>query len=265
MSSRRLRVQSPDDVPRALERTFSAAIVTTKSRGTDSAARLIQEKLLCPDVGIAITIQNGINNGKTLARHVGPDRVVTGITSRGARLIQPGHVFDAGGDHTILCPLVDSFRNNRTLECVSRALQLFGPTCIVTDRTTFDRDVYTKLCVNAVINPLTAILGEPNICIVRHWERLEPMIRGVVSETREMAFRSAGVELPSVDELNSRIRQVAERTGENRSSMLCDIERGAPETEADYINGFVAEEMRRLGSIAPLNESLRNIVKGLVK
>jgi 2-dehydropantoate 2-reductase len=48
---------------------------------------------------------------------------------------------------------------------------------------------------------------------------------------------------------------VARRTAINRSSMLQDVERGAP-TEIEALNGAVVREAERLGVAVPVNRHL---------
>jgi ketopantoate reductase len=55
---------------------------------------------------------------------------------------------------------------------------------------------------------------------------------------------------------------VAARTGENRSSMLQDVERGAP-TEIDALCGAVVVTGRKLCVATPVNESLWQRVRAL--
>jgi 2-dehydropantoate 2-reductase len=71
-----------------------------------------------------------------------------------------------------------------------------------------------------------------------------------------------GIELP-FREVADQVKQVAERTAANRSSMLQDLLRGAP-TECDAINGSVVREGRKLGVPTPVNEILWHLVRAAV-
>ena len=59
------------------------------------------------------------------------------------------------------------------------------------------------------------------------------------------------------------MREVAQKTAVNRSSMFQDILRGAP-SEIEAINGAVVREGERLDVPTPVNESLWRLVKALV-
>ena len=56
--------------------------------------------------------------------------------------------------------------------------------------------------------------------------------------------------------------EVARATADNRSSMLQDVDRGAP-TEVDAIHGAVVRAGRRLGVPTPVNERLWTAVLAL--
>ena len=69
----------------------------------------------------------------------------------------------------------------------------------------------------------------------------------------ERVASARGVELAA--DPATLVFEVARRTGANRSSMLQDVERGAP-TEIEALNGAVAREGRRLGIPTPVNQWL---------
>jgi len=56
---------------------------------------------------------------------------------------------------------------------------------------------------------------------------------------------------------------VARSTGENSSSMLQDIRRGAP-TEIEAISGAIVREGERAGVSTPINRTLWHLVQGKV-
>ncbi|MEM1873160.1 MAG: 2-dehydropantoate 2-reductase, partial [Acidilobaceae archaeon] len=116
---------------------------------------------------------------------------------------------------------------------------------------------WLKLSLNAAVNPLTALLRAPNRVVLR--ERVWSIARAACEEVAAVA-RARGVELPE-DPLEY-LRRVAEATGENRSSMLADVE-ACRRTEVDYINGAVVRAAEELGLRAPVNRVLYELVKAL--
>jgi 2-dehydropantoate 2-reductase len=61
----------------------------------------------------------------------------------------------------------------------------------------------------------------------------------------------------------ARVREVAQKTATNMSSMLQDMLRGA-RTECDAINGAIVAEGRRLGIPTPVNDILWRLVQAAV-
>ena len=104
----------------------------------------------------------------------------------------------------------------------------------------FQKDFHSmlieKLIVNAVINPLTAILGVPNGELVKNpfYQKLMVMY---VHELAEI------LQLQNIAGTLEHVEQVCLKTAGNRSSMLKDIENGR-KTEIDAILGYVLEVAR---------------------
>jgi hypothetical protein len=91
--------------------------------------------------------------------------------------------------------------------------------------------VWGKLVINAAINPLTALLGVPNGELLAR-----PAARALMADLAcEAAAVAAaqGIRLPYPDPVAA-AEGVAQRTAANRSSMLQDVQRGAP-TEIDHL------------------------------
>ena len=141
-----------------------------------------------------------------------------------------------------------------------------------------------KLAVNAVINPLTALLGCRNGELFAH-EPAKDILGQVCDEasavyTAQMEEETAmmvrhlerqGVDTsqlslpPFPDSLTSRslqqeVNRVAHITQGNISSMLQDVRRGR-KTEVDFINGYLDELGLELGVPTPANSTLANLVR----
>ncbi|MEJ2011076.1 MAG: 2-dehydropantoate 2-reductase [Anaerolineales bacterium] len=229
-------------------RGASLALVLVKSWQTGRAAEQLA-RCLRPD-GLALTLQNGLGNLEILASAVGQDRAALGVTTCGATLLGPGHVRVGGMGPTYLGPHPGLDRLAGLLEAagfeVERSDDLQGLQ-------------WGKLAVNTGINPVSALLGVPNGALLE-LPGLQEVLRAAVDETAAVAA-ARGVNMAFQDPAVETIK-VAERTGENLSSMLQDIRRGAP-TEIDAICGAVVREGERLGIDAPVNRALWNLVRGL--
>ncbi|MCS7106844.1 MAG: 2-dehydropantoate 2-reductase [Acidilobaceae archaeon] len=117
--------------------------------------------------------------------------------------------------------------------------------------------LWLKLAANAIINPITALVSSENYVV------LEPMLRPLVecvAEEVRMVAQASGVELPE-DPVEYTLR-IAERTRNNRSSMLQDLESGR-RTEIEEINGYVVQVASRLGVEARCNRTLLMLLKAV--
>src|SRR5699024_358870 len=103
------------------------------------------------------------------------------------------------------------------------------------------RWVWRKLAINAAINPLTALARVPNRSINSDPDLWQAAL-SVAAEVVEVAA-ARGVRL-SNDQIVSGIEEVARSTGDDRSSMLIDLENGM-RTEIEAINGQVVRNARR--------------------
>jgi 2-dehydropantoate 2-reductase len=218
-------------------------LVLVKAWQTEQVAgRLLP---LLTSSGIALTLQNGIGNLELL----GP-RAHLGVTTQGATLLGPGRVKPGGAGPTHLA----------APEWVVEVFQRAGFETRRAEAAEVDGLLWGKLVVNCGINALSALLRVPNGELLQRPDAAVLMERAA-QECADVA-RAEGIELPFADPA-ARVREVAERTAINKSSMFQDILRGAP-TEIEAINGAVVRVGRRSGVAAPVNEVLWRLVRAAV-
>lgn len=111
-----------------------------------------------------------------------------------------------------------------------------------------------KLIVNAVINPLTAILDVKNGDLISNMFYLKT-VENLFAEI------SLILKLENLEENLNKIKNICQLTADNRSSMLKDLEAGR-RTEVDAILGFLLEEAKKRQIAAPLINSLFCLIKG---
>ncbi len=195
--------------------------------------------------GLAISLQNGLGNVEALGARAFP-----GTTAEGATLLGPGHVRTGGSGPThVVAPgwAVDLLRSA-------------GFECDACSPEEAEGLLWGKLAVSCGINALTAILRVPNGELLKRPDAAELMI--LAAEECAAAARAKGIVLPFLNTAE-RVKEVAQRTAGNRSSMLQDVLRGAP-TECDAINGAVVEEAMRQATPVPVNSVLWKLVKAAV-
>lgn len=228
-------------------------IIARKAWQTEAAAEQAA-RILAPNGGLALTLQNGLGNLEVIAQSVGVGRAVLGVTTQGATLIRPGQIRYAGGGATHLGVTPQT---RARLESIAELLTRAGFETHLTDHV--QELVWGKLAISCGINALTAVLRVPNGELLARVDAQELMVRAA----RECALvaQAQGIQLP-VDETIARVREVARATAANQSSMLQDVLRDAP-TEIEAINGAVARKGGELGVATPTNELLWHLVRAL--
>ena len=228
------------------------AIIARKAWQTQGAA-VQAARLLAPD-GLALSMQNGLGNIEQIAQIVGAHRAALGVTTQGSALVAPGHIRYAGGGPTHIGATAET--RARLQNVVVLFEQAGFETHLADD---VQGLLWGKLAVNCGINALTAILRLPNGELLARADAEELMIRA--SQECAKVARAQGIALPYAD-AGARVREVAQATAINQSSMLQDVARDAP-TEIEAINGAVAREGARLGVPTPTNEMLWRLVRAL--
>jgi len=204
-----------------------------------------------------ITLQNGLGNADILASQFGPERVLAGTTSTGCTSLGDGQL-QLNHLGQVQLGAMSPLGQARLQQAVA-ALNAAGLPALADQD--IRRTLWAKLFVNVGINALTALTGRRNGQLLDAGETQE-LMELLVAEAVTVA-RAAGLEF----DLRAVLQQVfaiARATGNNRSSMLQDIERGR-RTEVDMINGAVVTTAQRLGLAAPVNQTLRLLVKTVEK
>ena len=221
-------------------------LLTTKVYDNAEAVRRILPRLR-PDTTI-LCLQNGLQS-EQIVKDVTAGRcaVLRGITDFGVIFDVPGRVTLKARGPT----LIEAGPKSAALAEMFSACDLEGRVA-----ENIKQEVWRKLVVNCVINPLTAMTGMEVGWVAD--ERLDPLKRLVVEECLAVA-RHDGV---TFDTDVTRMLNDTYRPSRNLSSMYQDLVKGR-QTEIDYMNGAVVELGRRFGIACPLNESLTTIIRTL--
>lgn len=235
------------DLARSLPRWSEppdAALVLVKSHQTP---RVAPHAARAASAGATVlTLQNGLGNERVLAA-AGCPRTVAGVCTAGATLLAPGRVREAGLGRTVL-PVGE--------EAIAGLLRAAGFAVEETDD--IESWLWRKLAVNCAINPLTALERVTNGELLAR-----PRLRREMAEAaREVAAVASARGVRLADDPAAEAMAVAERTADNRSSMLQDVLRGA-RTEIDAICGEVVRAGREAGVPTPVNARLHRAVVAL--
>ena len=249
ISGKTVRLARPRTATR-VPATARPGLVLVATKAYDTAEAMTQLKRF-GSTAVFVTLQNGLDNPDVIARTA--SRVIAGTTAHGVTFLGPGEVRHAGvGDTTI-----GAWRGVDR-EDVVRVQAIFEEAGV---RTRVSDDVRTelwsKLIVNASINPLAALAGVPNGRLVQDKD-LQALLESVCREATAVA-RADGI-AADADEMVRRTRLVARRTAANRSSMLQDLDHRR-RTEIDAIAGAVLRSADRTGVEAPLGRALLALVR----
>ena len=222
------------------------ALILVTTKVSDTAAALAPVAALVHDDTIIVSLQNGLGSEEIARRAVGErGTVLRAITQFGAIFEKPGVIQFMARGYTLL------EQHERSPEIVA-VLNAAGLDCRISPDIV--HDVWHKLVINCVVNPITAILGSEVGNIAN--PQLDPLKELVIAECVAVAA-TQGVALKENFQ-----REISDffRPSHNIASMLQDLRRGRA-TEIDYLNGAVAALGARHGVNCPVNEALTAIVK----
>ncbi|CAN7442905.1 2-dehydropantoate 2-reductase [Paenibacillus sp. LjRoot153] len=205
-----------------------------------------------------ICFQNGVGHEVKLSQAIGWDKLLFAVTTEGAKRIGPTSVSHTGHGITYLGALEPyhvATPNNQHIFIV-QMLELAGFRAELSKN--MDVRIWSKLVINVVINPLTAILRVQNGELLRSTWTLS-LMQDLYQEALRLAA-AKGVELPV--ELWDTIMAVCEATKTNHSSMLQDIE-ASRRTEVDYLNGSLVNMGNEIGIELPANSLVYRIIKAI--
>jgi len=223
-------------------------LLTTKVHDNKKAIDPIKD-LIKKDT-IILCMQNGLYSENIVKDIVG-DRclVLRGITNVGATFLEPGKVQFSNLSST-------KIENSDISEELAENFDKCGLKCSVSEN--IKQDIWKKLILNCVLNPVSAILRVENGKIAD--ERLNTLKKSIVDECLKVAEKDdVRFDIDFVKIINDAIKD-----SRNLSSMHQDVLKGK-KTEIDYLNGAVVELGKKYGIKCPVNEALVVIVKGMGK
>jgi len=261
INERGLRLSGVGELVGRLRATTAAAelppcqlgIVAVKSMHTDPALSATGHAFAD---GAVCSVQNGVGNEETIARHV--ERVIRGTTFPAGHIVAHGHVhWDVHGETTI-GPFEPQPATMEEVELLADACTRAGmPTNAVADAR---GPQWRKVIFNAATNPIGALTGLTHGRVCED-EALRRLVTGLVDEGKAVAA-AQGIELDEDPEVLIDYAARPEVAYEHKASMLQDVE-ARRETEIDYLNGGIVRFGEAHGVPTPLNAALTALIKGV--
>jgi len=224
----------------------SLILLTTKAYDSAEAIRSIKGHL-GRDI-VILVLQNGLGNEEIVRDIVREGaEVVRVLATSGVEFTEPGKIVVRLVGETVI-------EEGETGERIAKLFNECGLKARLSDDMAFE--IWSKLAMNCVINPLSAILGVPDKEIAAG--SLRGLRRSIFEECVAVG-RAEGVGL-DMSLLEGLERVIP--TYENYSSMCQDIMKGK-QTEIDFLNGKVVELGRKHGIPTPANEVITSLIKFL--
>ena len=238
--------------PAHLKETFDLILLTVKAYDTRQAVK--EAQTLMGNNSVLLCLQNGLGMEEIASEIIGRDRVLRGVTINGVLIKEPGLVMHTGKGETTIGEL-DGKITGRTQK-IAEAFSKAGLPTKVTNN--IEGMVWTKILINASINPFGALTGMKNGELI-----MVPELKGLMVETVVEGTNVAKkIDVKLEGDPVSLMIKTAEMTAQNKNSMLQDVEKGK-RTEIDFINGAISNLGKRKGVKTPLNNLLTHLVKGL--
>jgi len=219
--------------------------LTTKAYDSEKAVEEIS-RLLRKDT-VILVLQNGLQNEEIVKRAAGyKAKVLRGITNMAAEFFKAGEITYWTGETTI--------EHDGVAEEIAATMNNSGLKASVSKN--INNETWSKVVLNSVINPLTAIFRVKNREIST--QPLAEVRHQIIQECVQVG-NAEGVTFPK--DLEKAIgKEISSYT--NYSSMCQDIMRGK-RTEIDFLNGKIVELGAKHHIPTPVNETLVHLIRFL--
>jgi len=243
---------------------FRWVLLTVKQSDLDDAFLHMLALLLDKFDGertAVVCMQNGIGHLERIKNKLPNYPVFAAVTTEGAKRLDLHSVEHTGKGQLWLGEWEENERKrDDSLDISQKMLISLLETAGFTSFLSKDLEnrIFNKLLINAVINPLTAILDVENGQLPLHPSGVK-LMQALYEET-EFVLIHAGMTLP--ENGWDLIINVCRQTSSNVSSMLSDVRAGMA-TEIDAINGGVVWLAEKNGLQAPLNQAIVKMVQAM--
>jgi 2-dehydropantoate 2-reductase len=192
--------------------------------------------------------QNGLGHLDKIQQHHFANCYAV-ITTEGARKFSDNHVQHTGAGYVLLGRASSIDRLDPTLASFFQQIGIQ-----VVDQ--IEYEMWKKVAINCVINPLTALLEIPNGQLMK--SSLDSIINPIIHEIVQVAH-VRGFQLQHED-IYHQVNDVCIKTAKNFSSMLQDI-LAKKQTEIASLNGMIVSYAEKYGVNASTNALLTQLIK----
>lgn len=225
-------------------------LVCVKSYDTEKVAPFVTEIL--KDSGVAISVQNGIENEEILEKYLGKERVLGATAFVGAYVKEPGVVV-----HEAAGLLEIGEMDGNVSERVEKLVSVFK-SCGIEARVSKDirYTLWKKLVWNVAFNPYS-VVTKATVGEMLALPETYDVLKNLMLECYKVA-EAYGIELkPTIME---RYLKSSPDLMNYKTSMLLDFEKGKP-LEIEGITGALIRKAEKVGVEVPYNRCVYATVK----
>ncbi len=231
-------------------------LFSVKSTDTAQVAQAIGPHL--KDDAIVLSLQNGVENAESIARHV-KQTVVPAVVYVATATPEPGLVKHHGRGDLVIGPLDAAAAQDAgvavSLDGIREAIAAAGVP--VTISPNVGGELWSKLMVNCAYNAISG-LAQAAYGELAALSSIRDLQHAVVAEVCAVAS-AVGVDLPLHESLAA-MERIAGAMPAQLSSTAQDMARRKA-SEIDHLNGFVVRRGREVGVPTPANLALYALVK----
>lgn len=235
------------------DRYYELVILATKAYDTERAAKALS---CLAGFGCVLTVQNGLDNPKIVARHAGASAVLCGVTTLAAQNLGPAKTNIFYDGLLYLAPFKGSGADARAAERFFSAAGMAVRLC-----RDWEGMLWSKLIFNAVMNPLPLLVADGYAMMSQH-PGVVSIVHRAIGEAKAVA-RKLGIRLVfDPEKIISKIEKGALKGLEHKGSMFDDIAAGK-KSEIDLLTGVVLKKARAVGVDTPVLGTLYSLVKAI--
>jgi len=202
-----------------------------------------------------LTLQNGLGNVEILESYLSDNNIIAGTTSVGATATDSNKTKYCGKGMVDIANVNSRKDGECILQELSELFEKSGIRCNIHNN--WKTVIWSKLYVNAIINPITALYKVTNGEILENPE-LTRLAQKTSDEILNL-LKTEHIEI-QLEHPFDRILKICEITSKNHSSMLQDVLNNK-QTEIEQITGEIIRIAKKAGIETPVNSMLYEKLK----
>ncbi len=236
---------------------FDIVQISVKGFSTESAAK--SAKYLMGEKTHVFSVQNGLGNLEKIAKIVGKERVIGGVTAHSAMPLDNCHIRYTGGIGGVWLGKLNEKEPDDAMMKMIDFLNIAGFEVNLIEGN-IEVPIWRKLIANVACNAVAALTGFTGWQLIK-CDATKELIYKLAEETAAVAKKKGLYfdEMKNPGEFS--IKAVA-GVQDNKVSMLQDIDADR-RTEIDSLNGEISRIGKELNVATPFNDAITLMVKAL--